>query len=514
MKAIYLAEGIKAWDAYSLKEQQIGSFDLMKRACAAFVRQFVLQYDTQTTVQLVCGQGNNGGDGLLTGLYLHEKGYTVKIFMPASGIRASSERQEALAWVQSRQPGILFHAEEPVMLSRQPESVVIDALLGTGTNRPLEGALKAWVEAINRHPGDVIALDVPSGMAVEATVFKGLAVKADHTFTFQSLKPAMLFAENAVFVGKAKVLNIGLSATFSATTPPWAFLTEQEDVKTVFPPRSEFSHKGDFGHALLLAGSYGKTGAAILAAEAALRVGCGKITVHVPTQCISPLQSAVPEAMVSPDSHPERWTSAPSDGKYSGLGAGPGLDTVSDTALAFTAWLESQSTPLVLDADALNLLSLHPHLLNHLPAHSLLTPHKAECERLLGKMADWPTLLETSREFAVRHTCILILKNRYTFICLPDKRLYVNPTGNPGMATAGSGDVLCGILLGLLAKGLPPEQAALAGVYLHGLAGDLAAHKKGQESLLARDIVHYLPEAMLQIQSCLLPETGGHDQLF
>jgi NAD(P)H-hydrate epimerase len=359
---------------------------------------------------------------------------------------------------------------------------------------------------MNDLPNIIVAIDIPSGLMGEDNTgnYPEKIVRADFTLTFQFPKISFLFAENEPFTGKWEVLPIGLHPEGIVQVSSDFYFVEKEDVKGMIPARTKFAHKGTFGHALLIAGSYGKMGASVLASKACLRAGVGLLTAHVPHFGYSIIQTVVPEAMVSIDDHDSIFTGFPDLVPFTAIGAGPGLGMKSNTKKALKELVEKAKVPLVLDADALNVLSENKEWLNELPEKSILTPHPGEFNRLVGETANSWERIEKQRQMAKEFKIILVLKGAFTTIALPDGKLFFNSTGNPGMATAGSGDSLTGIILGLLAQRIPPEHAAIAGVFLHGLAGDMASRIKSEHALIAGDITEFLGEAFWELKK--LPE--------
>ncbi|RME05768.1 MAG: NAD(P)H-hydrate dehydratase, partial [Bacteroidetes bacterium] len=379
--------------------------------------------------------------------------------------------------------------------------IVIDAIFGSGLNRPVEGYWAELINWLNGQPVTRVSVDIPSGMFADAPT-TGAAVKAHYTFAFEVPKLGFLFPENNEFVGNWTCESIGLHPDFIASLEtPWHFVT-QEMVRSMLHQRRKYAHKGTFGHALLVAGSYGKVGAGILAARACLRSGAGLVTIHAPSCAYQILQIAFPEAMVMVDEGELFIRQSRFDfSRYSAVGIGPGIGTADATALALRAMLEQADHPLVLDADALNLLAKHPEFWEHVPENSILTPHPKEFERLFGKTSDSFERNALQREMARKHKVFIVLKGAYTCTSTPEGICYFNSTGNPGMATGGSGDVLTGMLTGLLAQGYSPFETCVLGVYLHGLAGDLAAEELQQEALLASDIISHIGRAFLKLRS-------------
>ena len=491
-------------DQATIQEQGISSTDLMERAADAFAEWFFIKHDPAEAgeILLICGPGNNGGDGLAVARLLHAAGYRVQVaLLPAesysSDWQANRQRLPAALPVQELNPAAL-----PLL---PPGTLVIDALFGTGLNRPLSGAAAAVVQWLNAvESGRVVSIDLPSGLLADAPQpTDSVVVRAAHTVGFGLPKLAFLLPQNAGFVGQWKVLDIGLSAAFiSQTNTPWHY-TDAAAVAGTLPPRPKFSHKGTFGHALLLAGSRGKIGAAVLAARACLRSGVGLLTVRVPGQANDILQIAVPEAMCLADPNPDIISELPDLMPYQAVGIGPGLGQETSSLHVLRHLLEeataapskagSGGRPLVIDADALNLLGAHRELLALLPESTVLTPHPKEFERLTEPARDDYHRLDLLRGFAQTHRCYVVLKGAYSCLATPAGELHFNSTGNPGMATGGSGDVLTGLLLALRAhRQLPAFDAVRLGVFAHGRAGDLAAEEIGETGLIASDIIRHL----------------------
>jgi NAD(P)H-hydrate epimerase len=382
----------------------------------------------------------------------------------------------------------------PVICARD---IVIDGLFGTGLKRPLKGGFAAVVDYINQSGATVVSIDIPSGLFGEDNRENDCThiIKANRTYTFEFPKLAFMFAENESFTRQWTVLPIGVHPDIVAKTEtPYRFVTA-EDMKGVFHPRRTFSHKGMFGHALLIAGGKGKMGAAVLASGACMRSGVGRLTVHLPQRGETVLQTAVPEAMLSLDENADFVSVLPETDNYEAIGIGPGLGTHDISAGVLESLLKTTTKPLVLDADALNILATSKSMMQLLPPHTILTPHPREFDRLFGESANGYERLHKAMKMAKTHSLYIVLKGAHTAICTPEETVCFNSTGNAGMATAGSGDVLTGLILGLLAQGYTPETAAIAGVYLHGLAGDIAAADYSEESLIAGDLIRALGKA-------------------
>ena len=377
------------------------------------------------------------------------------------------------------------------------DAVVVDALFGSGLNRPLTGAAADAVRLINSLSLPVAAVDVPSGLMGEDNgwVDKDCIVRADVTFTLQFPKLSMLFAENESFVGEMQVLEIGLSRRAMDEVGHLAHITEEDEAAALVRPRRCHSHKGDYGRALLVAGSRGMAGASVLAAKGALRSGVGLLTVHAPLCNNAILQAAVPEAMTSIDFCDRHFSAAPFMERYSAVGVGPGIGQSTMTAGALLQLIDKCNVPMVVDADALNILSFHPHWFKRLPQGSVVTPHPGEFARMTGAAASGYDALQKALAFARDNNVCVVLKGAYTLVASPSGEYSFNGSGNPGMATGGSGDVLTGVILALLARGYSAYDAARLGVYVHGAAGDCAANALGETAMCAGDIVEYLPQA-------------------
>lgn len=495
---IFPTNSIKKLDAYTIEHEPIASIDLMERSAEVLTKAITQRWANETPVTVFAGPGNNGGDALAVARMMAEKGYTVEVFLfntkgdLSPDCRTNKELVEMMEEVRFNEISTQF-----VPPTLTPQHLVIDGLFGSGINKPLSGGFAAVVKYINASSAMVVSIDVPSGLMGEENTFnvKSNIIRADVTFSLQLPKLAFLFAENTEFVGEWELLDIQLSQEGIRQTETNYEMVEAEEIRSLIKPRRQFSHKGHYGHALLIAGSKGMAGAAVLAARACMRSGVGLLTVHTPLCNNDILQTSIPEAMVEQDAS-ENYFAIPTEmDDYQALGIGPGLGKNEETEAALLEQLEHCQLPVVLDADALNILANHRHALTHLPKGSILTPHPKELERLVGKCQDSYERLTKACELAHTAHVHIILKGAYSTIITPEGKCFFNPTGNPGMATAGSGDVLTGVILSLLAQGYPAKEAALIGTYIHGLAGDFAQKKYGMIGLTASDIVNCLPTA-------------------
>ncbi|MBL7807235.1 MAG: NAD(P)H-hydrate dehydratase [Saprospiraceae bacterium] len=494
---IYSAAQTRAWDAFTIEKEPISSFELMNRAVRVLTDWFLQTYPSFTRpVWILCGTGNNGGDGLALARHLSWEDYDAKVLVcDFSGKHSEDfDRQMAVLPAHGQISVTTWHKPESLDLI-PPDALVVDALFGSGLNRCLEAPWAQLVAQINQLPNEIVAIDLPSGLLADAHTPGEAVVRATKTFSFERPKLAFIMPENAERVGQWSVGSIGLLPEYEATaTSPYGLMTP-EKLRQFIHPRAKFSHKGTYGHALIVAGSYGKMGAAVLASRACLRAGAGLLSVHSPSSGYLVLQSAVPEAMFVPDKRARYWSAVPDVGQYSAIGVGPGIDKKPETAIAFEGLLQAAKSPLVLDADALNLLAENTGFWAFVPKNTILTPHLKEFERLFGKAADDFARLALLQQKAMEHKVVIVLKGAHTAIALPSGECWFNNSGNPGMATGGSGDVLTGIITGLLAQGYLAAEAAMLGVYLHGLAGDLAAEQLGEQALIAGDLVAFLPAA-------------------
>lgn len=502
MIKILSVDQIRQADAYTISNEPIHSIDLMERAATAIFKRILPGLTPETSIQVFAGMGNNGGDGLVIARLLRQQNIQVEVFILKTGEQGSPDFEknlERLSAADCPYKALISESDIPVIPST---TIVIDALFGSGLNKPILGFAGQLIDHINNSGAIVIAIDMPSGLYADKVSEdkKGSIIKADYTYTFQWPKLSMLFPENEFYFGHWEVVPIGLHPDFESETPVSTYLLEQSDIKRMLRTRKRFAHKGSFGHALLIAGSATKSGAAILSAKACIRSGVGLLHTHLPQKALLPMQCSVPEAMLSIDPHPDYFSLLPDIQKFSAVGIGPGIGTAEETSNAMKLLIQQATQPLVIDADGLNILSEHKTWLAFLPKNSILTPHPGEFERLAGKWGNSFEKLDIQRQMAIRFHIIVILKGAFTSIAFPDGSICFNPTGNAGMATAGSGDVLTGIILGLLASGYKPQQAAMIAVYLHGLAGDLAANQLSEESLIATDIIQELGRAFQTIK--------------
>ena len=498
---ILSAQQIREWDQYTIQHEPISSTELMERAAGECVDWLEENDFLKNEFFIFCGKGNNGGDGLAIARMLSQKECFVSVFILEFGhlgtgdFQINLERLHQYAGVE-----IKFIQTAEHFPTLDGTEIIIDALFGSGLNRPLEGVTAQLIEHINNIGRKIISIDIPSGLPVDHSTKGSIAIKANHTLTFQISKLTFLLRENAVFVGEVHILDIGLHPDFYNSVETNYELIDREMISAIYKPRNRFAHKGNFGHVLILAGNYGKMGAAVLCTRGCLHSGAGLTTCHIPKCGYEIMQTSVPEAMVLTDFNSSILTKIEADiQKFNCVGIGPGIGTAAETKNILQEIFDNYKKPVVLDADALNIISSDKELLKKIPKDSILTPHPKEFERLFGKSEnarladgqDFDRLL-LAQQKAKELNLVIVLKAHHTCIATPGGKVYFNNTGNAGMAKGGSGDVLTGILTALVGQYQDTVESAILGVYLHGLAGDLAAEKTSMEAMVAGDIIENL----------------------
>ncbi len=501
---IFTSAQIHELDNYTIEHEPIKSIDLMERAARTLTNAITEKWDKSVPVVVFAGPGNNGGDALAVARMLIEKEYQVQtyLFNITGHLSADCTENRKRLCDRKGRPLLIEVTQEFDPPRLENGMLVVDGLFGSGLNKPLAGGFASLVKYINASKADVVSIDVPSGLMTEDNTYNVSSniIKATQTLTLGQIKLSFLFAENQQYIGEVRVLDIKLSKEGREKIEANFTMMEEDMAKALLRPRNPYAHKGQMGHALIIAGSYGMAGAAILATKACMRAGAGKVTVHTPKRNVPILQTTMPEAIVSIDREETTFTEGVPTEDYSAVGIGPGLGTSEQTAITLIAQLRRAQCPQVIDADALNILANRRAWLQQLPKGIIMTPHPKELDRIEGKCIDSYERLTKARDLAERLQGYVVLKGHYTAICMPDGHVVFNSTGNAGMATAGSGDVLTGIITALLARGYERQHACLLGVYLHGLAGDLAAQELGEESVIASDIIDYLPKAFLKIK--------------
>jgi len=495
-------EQVRKADAYTIQNEPVRSIDLMERAAIQLFHEFTSLYPKPRKVVVYAGPGNNGGDGIALSRLLAENYYPVDLNILDLGKGLSSDadknfcRLPELAWLNTYKI-----KEDKDLYYPDVECIIVDALFGSGLTRPLNGLPAQLVQHINTLPNDVIAIDIPSGLFGDDNSENPMSavIKAQITLSLHCPKMAFMMPENELFVGDWKVLSIGLNENFIDSLTGSGYVIDKHKAGVSLKKRTKFDHKGHFGHALMIAGSAGKLGAAVLSAKSCLRTGIGLLTCHAPEIALHVMHSVVSEAMLSLDNEKDECSVVPDLKPYSAIGVGPGLGTTQKQVNLIKDLLKIAAVPLVLDADALNVLAANPELIEKLPPNTILSPHLGEYKRLFGDDKNHFSRLQRLKKICHKHELIIILKGAHTAVVLPSQEIWFNNNGNSGMATAGSGDVLTGIILSLLAQGYLPENAAILAVFLHGAAGDMAAHNRGKESLLASDIIENLGQAFIEI---------------
>lgn len=500
---IFDAERIREIDALTIKHEPIESIDLMERAAGKCHEWFRRHIRKPVRVHVFCGPGNNGGDGLALSRMLAGSGRSVIVYkLGWQGVRFSDDyliNEKRLHGVKNLHVERLHEGDDLPLIA--PGEVIVDAIFGNGLTRPVGGYLVDVINHINKSDAMVISIDMPSGLFGEDNTENqpGSIVKASHTLVFQFPKLSFLFACCASYVGEWHLLDIGLHASAIEKTDTLNHYLEMGEVGSLYRKRDKHSHKGSYGHALLIAGGFGKMGAAVLAARACLRSGTGLLTVALPGCGYTVMQTGVPEAMCIVDGNENMVTEMPKPGPFTAIAIGPGIGTHHETQRLLKRLIQDTVCPLVLDADAINILAENKTWLDFLPPNSIVTPHPGEFDRIVGHTDNDFLRFLKAKEFAARYSLIVILKGAHTAVISPDGRCFFNSTGNPGMATGGSGDVLTGMVLAWMAKGYSALHSAILAVYLHGFAGDLAAKTKGYDGLIAGDIAEMIPKAQQKV---------------
>lgn len=497
---IFNTEQIRKWDEYTITNEPIASIDLMERAAKTCFDWLIDNHYKNRSFSIFCSKGNNGGDGLALARMLSYTGHKVSVFILEFGYIGTNDFQTNLARLHETDANIIFISSKENIRDIRENDVIIDAILGSGLNRALDGLTKEVVEHLNQSGNEIIAIDISTGLFVDQSAGNGTVIRATHTLSFQCYKLAFLIKENQQFVGQLHILNIGLHEQYLNNTNSEYTLVDAALARQLIRPRKKFSHKGDYGHGALIVGSTGLMGAATLCAKSFMRSGAGKLTCHIPAAGNAIMQISVPEAMSKIEKGEDHISSVSSLEKYDAVGIGPGINLHDSHVQLLANVFKDFRKPMVIDADALNILSRAPEQLKHVPPFSILTPHTREFERLFGEQESDFTRIETALTKAKELKVIVVLKGPHTFIATPGGMGYFNNSGNPGMATGGTGDVLTGLITGLLCQGYPPDHAAILGVYVHGLAGDLAAFSYSQQAMIASDVIDQLGEAFKALQ--------------
>lgn len=506
---LFNAEQIYAADKFTIEKQNITSTQLMEQAALQLFNWLHLRMQgAPVKIHLFCGIGNNGGDGMALARHLQEHGYNIEVYVVNYSKKRSEDFLVNLERLKDRKVWPDFLEEGSSFPEIAQEDIIVDAIFGIGLNRSPDDWVVALFDHLHKTRAFILSVDIPSGLFTDRVPEnKDAVIKSNFTLSFQVPKLVFFLPETGIYVQQWEVLDIGLDVQFLMETETDYELIGKHEVLPIYKPREKYTHKGTYGHSLIVGGSLGKMGAVHLAAKACLCAGSGLVTAFVPKCGVLPLQTNLPEAMVIADGDEEVVTKIEVPIAPTVVGVGIGLGTDEKTVKAFREFLDANKVPLVVDADGLNILARNPSLLDQLPAQSVLTPHPKELERLIGSWKDDFEKLEKAKVFSKTYDCVLVIKGFHTVTVYNDMG-YVNTTGNPGMATGGTGDVLTGVITGLIAQGYEALHAAVFGVYLHGRSGDIMVERKGYQSLLASDVVEGLGQAFIDLFAREQEESG------
>jgi len=495
---LFSAEQIKDWDSFTINNEPVSSIDLMERAAKACTNWILQNFSQSPAFKIFCGKGNNGGDGLAIARLLIENNFAVSVCIVESNSTGSEDFNTNLKQLKKISSAIYFLESAEIFPEIKKDDIIIDSLFGTGLNKKPSGIFKKLVLYLNNSGAQIISIDIPSGLYTDVCSNGNAIIRSRYTLTFQQRKLAFLLPENEMFCGEVVMLDIGLSPQFYEDEYSVFELIDKNAIEQIYVPRKPFANKGNYGYACLVVGSYGMMGAAVLSGKACLRSGVGKLTCYICKEGYSIMQTSVPEAMCAMFGN--TFIKDINNLKnFDVTGIGPGIGRHLSHKQLLQKVFKNSSGPIVIDADALNVLSNYSSLYKLVPAHSIITPHPKEFERLFGKSENDFERIELALKKAKDLNIYIVLKGHYTLVATPEGKGYFNSTGNAGMATAGSGDVLTGILTGLLAQKYSSLHACVLGVYLHGLSGDIAAQKLSKEAMIAGDIIDHLGDAFMQI---------------
>lgn len=488
---IFTAEQIRNWDRFTILNEPVSSIQLMERASEALAGWISENCKNYRKFAVFCGSGNNGGDGFAVARILYLKGFDVDVFIKDSRSKFSEDGAVNFKKLRDFSGISVKEFKDMDQNNFDSKTIIIDALFGTGLSRNIEGEYKEIIDQLNERSNIKISVDIPSGLFTDRISQEDAIVfKADYTLSFQSWKKAFLHPETGPYVGKVIILDIDLSKEYISQTETDDFVIDDAVIDNIFKPRSEFSHKGTYGKVTIAAGSYGKIGAAVLSTRSALKTGTGLTFTLAPDCGYEILQTSCPEAILIKGG--ENYIDHFDIEKDTVAGIGPGLGTDAETQRVFLKFLKEYSKPLVLDADALNIIAQDEASLKLIPENSIITPHPKEFERLFGESDDSYQRLDLAKNKAKELRIYIVLKDHHTQVITPEGRVYYNITGNSGLAKGGSGDILTGIITSLAAQQYSEEQAAILGIWLHGKAADFAAEKHSRESMLPTDVINEL----------------------
>lgn len=492
---LFTTDQIRLWDQATIEGQYTDSSELMEFAAEKLVEQLLMLEDP-VRAYVFCGIGNNGGDGLCMARMLASSSVEVQVIVVGDAQMGSKDFRMNLERVIEADLPVMFYGKDQSYIGFEPDSIILDCILGSGTSRPAEGLIAKAIDEINQNlTCPKIAIDIPSGLLPDDFLGQeGFIIRADRTLTIEVPKRALLVSENSEYVGELTIVSIGLDHNFERSTTCDYFAYDMLEAVIDLEFRSVNAHKKINGHVGLIAGSKGKMGACLLAAKGAMRVGAGLLTARIPACGYSIVQTALPEVMCDTDEGEDYIKSMGELRGFESLAVGPGLGKAPEVALMMRKMVKEIDCPCVFDADALNLIA-EKNLFNDIPKGSVLTPHIGEFHRLFGEAASDKERIEILRAKSIELGVIIVLKGPYSRVATPDGQISFNTTGNPILATAGSGDVLTGVIAGLLAQGYDPGKAARLGVFLHGLSGDILSIQMGDSGALAGEIADGIPHA-------------------
>jgi hydroxyethylthiazole kinase-like uncharacterized protein yjeF len=496
---LFSGEQIYAADKFTIAKQQISSDILMERSAVQIFNWIHTRMQgAPVKIHLFCGIGNNGGDGIALARHLQEHGYNIAVYVVNFSKTRSKDFLINLERLKDRKIWPEFLESDCTMPAIGRDDIIVDAIFGIGLNREPVTWVTKLIDQLNSTEAFILSVDIPSGLYTDRLPKdKKAIIKANFVLSFQTPKLVFFLPETGMYIDQWEVLDIGIDPEYLMNTDTEYELIGKHDVLPFYIPRKKYAHKGTYGHVLIVGGSKGKIGAVHLASKACLNSGAGLVTAYVPECGSIPLQTNLPEAMVLTNGE-EIISKIKYDITPTVIGLGVGIGTAQETVKGFTNFLKNNKTLLVIDADGLNILSENKVLLKELAEQTILTPHPKELERLIGKWKDDFDKLKKAKAFSKKYKCILVIKGAHTITINEDKG-YINTTGNPGMATAGSGDALTGIICGMIAQGYEPLKAVIFGVYLHGKAGDIAVAETGYQALTASKIIDGLGKAYIDL---------------
>ena len=494
---IFTAAQIKEWDNYTIKANELTAVNLMEMAAGSVFEWLQLNMPATKHFIIFCGTGNNGGDGLVVARLLHSANYKVSVFISDSKKKSAEFTTNLNRLVAIKEMELSYINASTDLPDIEKNAVIIDALFGTGLDRALKNEAAKLVNHINKQAAAIISIDMPSGLSADNFFVDAAIIKATHTLSFQINKLAFFLPGSAAFTGVVHLIPIALNNTYYNKTNAKFETIDAHLINNIYKPRDAFAHKYNFGHALIYAGSKNMMGAAVLCTKACIRSGAGLATIQVSPSCEAVIHTSVAEAITTIENDTTKnWQ------KKSAIAFGPGMETSVKNKLLLKKLLLYWNGPLVIDASGLTLLTSFTNLLEKRQLNpAIITPHTGEFERLFGKTDTPFDTIRLATEKAASLNCYIILKGHHTLIACPDGKHFFNTTGNAGMATAGSGDTLTGIIVGLLAQHYTEKEACILGVYLHGLAGDIAAENISEEAMMASDITNCLGEGFKKIKA-------------